>query len=265
MRLSVITDEIDPRLDRALAVCEALGIATVELRVVDGHQLVEHDDAGLRRVRTALDGGGFDCRVVDTPFLKQHVPTVDEPVLERGLAAAQALGAGWLRVFSGLRDGAPADVGPWLAAALTAAAERARQAGVRLALEIEHVCNVATSEEARRALDAAACDDLGVVWDPGNEARFLGRPPEAAAFALVRDAVVHVHVKDVDAQGDWVLLGTGIADWPARLDELRDAGYDGLLAVETHYADPDGGPAAATRATVAALRRLAADAEISFE
>jgi hypothetical protein len=39
--LSVITDEIDPSLDRALDVCEELGIDAVELRFVDEVQVVD--------------------------------------------------------------------------------------------------------------------------------------------------------------------------------------------------------------------------------
>ena len=48
MQLSVITDEIDARLGPALDVCAELGIRAVELRTVDGIQIVDHTSAALR-------------------------------------------------------------------------------------------------------------------------------------------------------------------------------------------------------------------------
>ena len=42
MRLSVLTDELDPGLARALDVCEELEIEAVELRTLDGRQIVDH-------------------------------------------------------------------------------------------------------------------------------------------------------------------------------------------------------------------------------
>ena len=57
VKLSVITDEIDPRLERALDVCEELEIDAVELRTVDGVPVVERDD--LEAIRDELDRRGF--------------------------------------------------------------------------------------------------------------------------------------------------------------------------------------------------------------
>jgi hypothetical protein len=70
LRLSPITDEISQDLEIALRVCESLGVETVELRTIDGTQLVEQDAATVRRIGAAIRGGGFGCAVVDTPFLR---------------------------------------------------------------------------------------------------------------------------------------------------------------------------------------------------
>src|SRR6266496_3510124 len=103
MRLSVITDEISPDLGVALLECEAMGISSVELRSVNGRNLVHHNRNEAVRVRDALTAGGFTCPVVDTPFLKTPIDEVAWADLDRGLEIAHLVGAGTVRIFSGLR------------------------------------------------------------------------------------------------------------------------------------------------------------------
>jgi L-ribulose-5-phosphate 3-epimerase len=98
MRLAAITDEISQDLDVALRVCESLGVETVELRTIDGAQLVEHDAATVRRIGSAIRGSGFGCAVIDTPFLKAapvggEVSEAEWTTLRRGLELAAELGA----------------------------------------------------------------------------------------------------------------------------------------------------------------------------
>ena len=273
MRLSAITDEISQDLDAALRVCESLGVETVELRTVDGAQLVDHDPATVRRVRSAIRGGGFGCAVIDTPFLKtapvgEDVSEAEWATLRRGLELAAEFGAGTVRVFAGARPrrsargaasrGSPSFDARWTADPLARAVALAAEHGVRVALEIEWECAVATRDEAAALLAAMPADGLGIVWDPGNEARFIGGAPQTDVEASVRDRIVHVHVKDVDARGQWTRPGNGLVDWRAELRNIAAASYDGLLSLETHYSLPDGGLPAATCESAAALRALAA-------
>ena len=287
MRLSAITDEISQDLDTALRVCESLGIETVELRTVDGAQLVEHDTATARRIASAIRAGGFGCEVLDTPFLKaapvgEAVSDAEWATLRRGLELAAELGAGTVRVFGGARPqhaaraGAATPSGPlraaseplatarWTADVLAGAVDLAAQAGLRIALEIEWECAVATRAEAAEVLAAMPADGLGIVWDPGNEARFAKAAPPADVDATVAERIVHVHVKDADADGDWARVGEGLVDWRAELRRLAATGYDGLLSLETHYQLPNGGLLAATRESAAALRALAAEEGIAL-
>jgi L-ribulose-5-phosphate 3-epimerase len=277
VRLAAITDEISQDLATALRVCESLGVETVELRTVEGAQLVEHDTATVQRIRSAIRGGGFGCAVVDTPFLKaapvgEEVSKAEWATLRRGLELAAELGAGTVRVFGGARPerapgaGAPEPLSTprWTADVLARAVDLAVEAGVRLALEIEWECAVATRDEAAQVVAAMPADGLGIVWDPGNEARFASAAPPDHIDRAVAERIVHVHVKDVDAHGEWTRVGGGLVDWRAELRRLAAGGYDGLLSLETHYELPDGGLPAATRESAAALRALAADEGIAL-
>jgi L-ribulose-5-phosphate 3-epimerase len=267
VQLSVITDEIDARLGPALDVCEELGIRAVELRTVDGIQIVDHTSAGLRTMRADLDSRGFHVCAIASPFLKcdrGDDPDAQERVHERALEAASVLSAPVVRAFAYWREPDPSAALSELGSALRWAAARAGDAGVTLALENEHECNVATSNEAQAALAAAGSPDLRLIWDPGNAAML-----DPASFSglggleRIDDRVAHVHLKDVSASGEWTTVGAGVVDFSALLRHLAGVRYDGYLSFETHY-QRDGSGELATRDCVAALRSIAAQAQVEL-
>lgn len=264
MRLSVITDEISNDLDEALELCAELGVGTVELRSVGGVNVVDHTVASLEAIRAGLAARGIRVGAIASPFLKcDRGDPRRHAVLERSLAAAELLSAPIVRSFSFWREPRPIDAATELSVELRAAATRAAAAGLTLALENEHECNVGSAAELRAALDAAESPGLGALWDPANAAKL---EPDAFAGSggaeLIRGRIVHVHVKDVDAHGRWVRVGDGLVDHAALLLLLRDSGYEGLLSVETHWRG--GTPADSTRACVESLRSIAGGAGIEL-
>jgi len=268
VRLSVITDEISDDIATALRVAGSLDVTAVEIRVVDGHNIVHHPEAAWRRLARELQAGGFTCPVLDSPFLKETpVPgdpdwsTVDWSTLDRAVEVAGVLGAPTVRVFSGRRQDR-ADVSDWLVDVLAEAASRAASGGRRIAVEIEHVCTIATAAEALALRERAGTPDWGYVLDPGNESHLTGRPAQSGPVAALAPSIRHVHVKDVDRDGGWVRVGSGMVGWDAQLAALRDAGYAGFLSMETHYATPPAGLETATRDSVESLRELARTAGV---
>jgi sugar phosphate isomerase/epimerase len=256
VRLSVITDEIDARLGPALDVCAELEIDAVELRTVDGIQIVDYAPDDLRAMRRELDDRGVRVSAIASPFLKCRRGEDQENVHERALIGAELLSAPIVRAFSYWREPDHAAALPELGEALSRAAARASEFGVTLALENEHECNVATSAEVRAALDAAASPELRVIWDPGNAAMLdPGVFTGLGGLEEIYERVAHVHLKDVSASGSWVRIGDGIVDFAGLLRYLQDKGYDGYLSFETHYRR-DGSGALATRDCVAALRSI---------
>jgi sugar phosphate isomerase/epimerase len=255
--LSVISDEIDPGLERALDVCEELGIHAVELRTLGGVQVVDRSDAELEAIRDELDRRGFAVCAIASSFLKCHRGENQDAVLAGALRAATALGAPVVRAFGYWREPDPVTALSDLGHALHDATSQAQAAGVTLALENEHECNVATAAEAHAALEAADAPQLRLIWDPGNAAML---DPAAwngrGGLDTIVDRVAHVHLKDVTSAGEWTRVGDGIVDFRAQLDCLTEAGYVGYLSFETHYVR-DGSGELATRDCIAALRSLA--------
>jgi L-ribulose-5-phosphate 3-epimerase len=292
VRLCVITDEISDDIVHALDVCESLGVDTAEIRSMAGRNLVDHPADAWRRVAGLLATGGFACPVFDSPFLKEApVPGdgdwtgVDWPMFERATEIAGVLGAGTVRVFSGRRRAAGSgagspDPGPdpgvldWLADVLAETADRAAEAGLGIAVEIEHACTIGTAAEAATLLGAlsggssgalsAADGGWGYVLDPGNESYLTGRAADVELVSALAPRIRHVHVKDVDRGRAWIRVGAGLVGWRDQLGALRDSGYAGHLSMETHYATAPAGPETATRESVAALRTLASAAGIEL-
>jgi L-ribulose-5-phosphate 3-epimerase len=280
VRLSIITDEISQDLDCALEVCEDFGVRTVELRAIGGANVVSHDQSSLQRVKTTLEDKGFDVCAISSPFLKCHLYGDGTPqgamhfaspasreeqrdVLERALNVAHLLGAPVVRAFSFWRVPEPASVRGEVVRALVQAVERVQEAGLELGLENEHECNVGTGAEARWVLDRIPSPYFGLVWDPGNEA-MMGSKPFPGGYSHVRGRVTHVHLKDVDDEGNWTKVGMGTVDYLGQLRALAEDGYAGALSLETHYEAPGGGPEAATRESVAAIRALCEQAGVEL-
>jgi len=280
MRLSVITDEISEHLEAALDVCEQAGVKTIELRAIDGVSIVEHDEGSLARIKSTLDRRGFHVCAIASPFLKCHVEGDgaaagemhagaaagrDEQwnILDAALRVARLLGAPIVRAFSFWRLPNPDGAREELVRVLAEGLRRAENAGIKLGLENEYACNVATGAEAGWVLRRIPSPFFGIIWDPGNEAK-LGSRPFPDGYAHIRSRVIHVQLKDIDAQGNWTRMGTGVIDYVALLRALAADGYEGALSLETHYATPDGGSAGASRESLAAIRALCAQAGVSL-
>lgn len=272
MRLSIITDEITQDLSHALDVCDELGVRTIELRAIDGSNIVSHDNASVARIKALLDERGFQVCAIASPFLKCHLHGNGDPagathgaaltsraeqweVLDRSFRVAEMLGAPLVRTFSFWRLPEPDSVREEILDVLAEAVRRTEAAGLVLGLENEHACNIGTGAESAWYLERITTPAFGMIWDPGNEAA-LGSTPYPDGYEQVRGRIAHVHVKDCDASGGWVRMGDGVIDWVGQLRQLAADGYDSPISLETHYATPDGGLEAASRESTAALRRL---------
>jgi inosose dehydratase len=90
-----------------------------------------------------------------------------------------------------------------------------------------------TSDDYEMLLGALPAS-VGFTPDLGHIAR-CGMDP-LSVVARYRDRVNHVHVKDMDATGNWALIGTGMVAVAEVAAYLRRTSYDGWLVLEDESA-----------------------------
>lgn len=278
MRLSVITDEISQDLGEALAVMAEFGCRDAELRNIYGKYIVDADEELLQRAEAELKRYGMTVPCIDTPFFKCDLDDTDSDVtgpthgarqrsmdeqmmlLQRSIDLCKRFDAPFIRIFSFWRRGAlTPEIEDRIARALIAPAEVADRAGVTLLLENEHACFLGTGAETARVVEKVGSPSLKMLWDPGN-AFMAGEQPYPAGWEASAEHVLHVHVKDARATADgkleWAVVGEGDIDFANQFKALKESGYTGVIALETHYKAPSGDPVESSRLCLEGMKRL---------
>jgi sugar phosphate isomerase/epimerase len=96
-----------------------------------------------------------------------------------------------------------------------------------------------------------------VGWAPDTGHILRGGQAIGETLAAHRDRIRYVHLKDVDAQGTWAMLGEGACDIPAVIAAAQRAPrFNGWIVVEEESATAAADPGAAVRANRETMRRL---------
>jgi sugar phosphate isomerase/epimerase len=79
-------------------------------------------------------------------------------------------------------------------------------------------------------------------------------------LATYRDRIRYLHLKDVDSNGVWAMLGEGACDIPAVVSSVRQAPhFNGWIIVEEESETAVADPAMAIRSNRETMRRLGFD------
>jgi len=275
LALAVIGDEIGPSLPEMLSFCAEQKVSRLDMRTVDGRNLLGMNLDEVHAIRATLDKAGIEVPTFVSPVLKWAAPgkatagggKVDfafDPAqcpaadpLSHAFAIANALGARHMRIFSFLRYAgyAPLDLMP----ATDRLLELARRHDVIVEMENEPVCNVGSVAELAaffRAIPASSylrpLVDIGNSWS-------MGEAPSDSDIAALAPSVDLIHLKDRDLTARrTVPLGDGQVPWARELTRLlkNTKAPEVLASMETHC--PQDGRNA-TAKSVAALRRIAAE------
>ena len=282
LRLGAITDEVSPRVERALDMIRAWGVQDVEVHTAWDKNVESLSDAQVSRLCHLLDERGLRvCCISSTAFLRCHLDGRDEPItwrtrfrsirggyadhvraLARGLEIARALRAPLVRVFGFWRDGPTTDdVYQRAAERLAKPVEAAQAAGIGLALENCPHTYFDWSERAARLVDQIDSPWLGLLWDPCSGMR-AGENDYLSGYHHFQRRVMHVHAKDMRVDTAlkrgraYVPIGQGDIDWRAILARLVDSGYAGVVSLETYHLAADGTKETAAAASFEGLSQL---------
>jgi sugar phosphate isomerase/epimerase len=115
-------------------------------------------------------------------------------------------------------------------------AQLGRQRGITVGIHphSHHGSLLEAAEEYDRLLAETA--DAGLMFNPDLGHIVRGGQAVLDCLRRHRERIVHVHVKDVDVDGNWQPLGRGTIDWKRALGFLRETGYDGWIVAEEESA-----------------------------
>ena len=139
-----------------------------------------------------------------------------------------------------------------------AAGELGRKAGVAVAFHpsSHHGTLLSSREDYDRIM--ALTDPALIGWVPDTGHILRGAQDILDTLSTYQDRIRYLHLKDVDAKGDWSMLGSGVCDIPAVVDIVAKApNFNGWLVVEEESDEARGDPAAAVARNRATLRRIA--------
>lgn len=258
-KLGVITDEITQDFEHALLWAKGFGLNWVELRFLWGKYVMDLPPDEVKRAKDLLAKHNLKVSVIDSPYFKTLLPGTESKfaegkpdplqsgdfsqqnaILERAIARAKDFGTDKVRIFAFLRVADPHTVFDRVAKELERTAATAQREGIRLVLENEFSCNVATGAEAAAMLKAVRAPSLGANWDPGN-AYDAGETPFPNGYdSLDKKRLWHMHLKDAapgakPGESQWMPIGAGKIDFVGQFRALIRDGYVGTMSLETHY------------------------------
>ena len=238
--LSAFGDEIADDVDEQLKVLNDLEIGYLELRSAWGTNVLELSDDEVARLIELCDIHSVRVSCIGSPIGKSPI---DRPMgdvvadLERTLDIAKMLGIDRVRVFSFYPevDGQQVERVEMSISRLRVMAEEAGERGAVLLLENEGGLVGDTPERCRAIVEGVGSPNLRYVWDTGNYPQMGFASSVEIGWPLLAEYTECVQVKDWRiSDGMITVAGGGDGQVRELLENLRDVGYVGFLALEPH-------------------------------
>lgn len=235
--LSAFADEIDASFDVQLESLKKLGIDMLEIRGVDGKSFVTLSDEEVDTVAKKLENAGITLSSLGSPIGKIAVDgdmEAHKALLSRIMDIGDKLGCKRIRMFSfypaeNMERSEFAEKVYALTEELLVMAEKR---GFTLCHENEKGIYGQSPENVRELMDRFG-GRLKVVLDNGNFP-FCGEDA-SGAYALLKDYVEYMHIKDCDGDGVIVPPGYGNAYLKETLAQInKDTEEEFILTVEPH-------------------------------
>lgn len=267
--ISAFGDEIADKLSDQLDVLRDLQIDYLELRGAWGKNVLQMSDEEAIRARELCDRYGIGISAIGSPIGKSPITDpieIEIANLERIIAISRIVGTDRIRVFSFYPPAGTAgeDYDQHVDTAverLRALGEVAGAAGVQLLLENEKGIVGDTIHRCRALMEGVNHAAIVFAWDPANFVQVGEAQVTERGWPLLQEYIGYIHIKDAMLDGSGVRpAGEGDGEVGELIANLRDTGYQGMLALEPHLAVAGhsggfSGPAGMARA-VEALRKV---------
>jgi sugar phosphate isomerase/epimerase len=238
--VSGFADEIGPSLEEQLSVLDELGIDHLDLRRVDGTNVLDFTGAEVERVRETLDAHGVGVTSIGSPIGKIDITDDFEPHFERferAIEMADAFDTEYIRLFSYyIPDGEdPAAYRDEVLRRMERKVERAEAAGVTLLHENEKDIYGDTPARCRDLLTTIDSPNFRAIFDPANFLE-IGADPYPEGLLDLIEYVEQLHIKDAiqGERGAMRPAGEGDGAIAATLAAFERRGFRGPASLEPH-------------------------------
>ena len=236
IRLSAFADEYDNSLEGQIAGLKKNGVYLLEIRNINGKNVMELTDDEAKAIRARLDEEGIKVWSIGSPIGKKDIALPEETHLadaRRGCELARILGAENIRVFS-FYNVPENDAHDKMISLLKKFVEIGNEYGMRMCHENDKGLYGDNLARTKDVLDNVP--GLYSVYDPAN---FLQVGEKSAdTLSALANRAYYFHIKDVVAEtGELVPAGYGDGNLKGLVD-LIDG--DKVLTVEPHLKIFDG-------------------------
>lgn len=256
-KVGAISDGFSQSFEEALLIMQSYGLQWVEIRRVFGIYNTESTPEQIRQMKELVHRYGMRVSVIDSAVYKCTLPGTapitnekdsypypeQMELLKRACDRANALGSQKVRIFTFWRVADPAKVSQRIAAELQKAVDVAKTQNIRLVIENEESCNVATGHELSRILAAVPAANLGANWDVGN-GYMQGEVSYPNGYhELDKTRIWHMHLKSMKCQPGLkhcaeTVAGEGQVDLVGQFKALLRDGYHETMSVECEFSLP---------------------------
>ena len=231
--LSGFADEIDANFDAQLSHLQKLGIKFFEIRGVDGKNVSALTDEEVLTVKAKIDACGIKVSAIGSPVGKDEITEAFSSLLERFervVKIAKMLSARYIRIFSFFNAENNRDE---VVKRLSEFVKIAEREDVILLHENEKDIFGESAENCKYLFDNIKSPCFRGIFDPAN---FVQAKVETYpyAFKLLKDNIVHMHIKDATESGSVVPSGYGAGKLKEILEYLNNEGFEGFLSLEPH-------------------------------
>ena len=242
MFLAGIADEAGASIEKQIEAHRKLDWRYIEIREVDGKNLIDVDEIKFNQIAKKLDEAGIQvcCFASQIANWERNISgdfTLDVEELRRAISQMHRLGTKYIRIMSYPNDNwSKSDWRKEVMKRLKELARIAEDGGVILAHENCSGWGGQGPEEALDIIETVNSPNLRFLLDTGNKPHGNGTPRDI--YQKVRDYIVHVHIKDYKGKegNRFVFPGEGDCQVEKIIEVLLSSGYKGGFSIEPHMA-----------------------------
>lgn len=236
--LSGFADEIDPDMDKQIAVLKECGISYVELRSAYNKNISEYTLQEAQELKLKLDKAGIKVSAIGSPIGK--ISITDDfhdhlHLFRHVVAIAKLFETPYIRIFSfyipqsKIQESYKKQVFERMKQMITIAKEE----GVILLHENEKGIYGDNALRCKELMKEFYGDNFKLIFDFANFIQCNQSTIEA--YGLLKPYLAYVHVKDALSDGHEVVpAGMGNGHIAEIVKDLMDNGYNGFYSLEPH-------------------------------